>query len=95
VLQIGADLATDGATQDELDRVQNPAIASIESTLRKNTYWLNTVLARSQAQPKRLDWARSRTSDYESITLEEINALATQHLQPENANTYLLKSELN
>ncbi len=90
ILDIGQKLSTEGATQDELDRVQKPAISSIEGTLRKNTYWLSTVLSKSQAQPKRLDWARSRTADYTSVTLDEVNELATKYLKPENAITYQL-----
>lgn len=84
-VKLGADLAKDGATADELDRALKPILSELEKSLRDNNYWLNTVLSRSQAEPHRLDWARQRDEDYGSITLEEINELAGQHLAPENA----------
>ena len=46
-----------------------------------------------QAQPYRLDWARTRDQDYESITLEEINALAGKYLVKENALRFAITSE--
>ena len=93
VIKIGKEFATNGATQDELDRVQKPALSNLESSLRNNSYWLNTVLASSQEEPKRLDWARSRTADYTKATVEEINTLAKTYLNPQNAITYLVAPE--
>jgi zinc protease len=57
----------------------------LKKTLRDNTYWLNTVLSRSQAEPERLDHARKRDDDYKSINLKEINTLAAKHLASERA----------
>lgn len=82
---LSAGLAENGATQDELDRALNPLLGQLEQTLRDNSYWLNTVMSRSQLEPERLDLARSREQDYRSITLEEVNALAASRLGPENA----------
>jgi zinc protease len=73
-------LARKGATADELDRALKPTLGMLEKTHRDNTYWLNTVLSRSQAEPERLDLARKRDADYKSIHLKEINALAAKHL---------------
>jgi zinc protease len=78
-------LATNGATADELDRALKPTLGQLEKSLRDNTYWLNTVLSQSQSDPKRLELARGRDADYRSITLEEINALAKKYLKAENA----------
>lgn len=74
------ELARHGATADELDRALKPTLGMLEKTLRDNSYWLNTVLSRSQAEPKRLDHARKRDQDYQSISLKEINALASKYL---------------
>ena len=57
----------------------------LEKSLRDNSYWLGTVMSQSQADPKRLDMARTRDEDYKSITLAEINALAKKYLGAENA----------
>ncbi|QTN31122.1 insulinase family protein [Akkermansiaceae bacterium] len=81
---IAAELAENGATADELSRALAPTLSSLEKTLRDNSYWLGTVLSQSQADPGRLDLARSRDADYRSITLEEINAIAKKYFQKEN-----------
>ncbi|MDP3848995.1 MAG: insulinase family protein [Luteolibacter sp.] len=78
-------LATKGATADELDRALKPTLGMLEKSLRDNGYWLNTVLSQSQADPKRLELARTRDADYKSITLAEINALAKKHLVAEKS----------
>jgi zinc protease len=79
------ELATKGAMEDELDRALKPTLGILEKTLRDNSYWLNTVLSDSQSNPTRLAMARDRESDYQSITLKEINALAKTYLTAENA----------
>jgi zinc protease len=84
-------LASSGATADELDRALKPTIGQLEKTLRDNSYWLDTVLSQSQADPKRLDLARTRDADYKSITLEEINILAKKYLAAENALLVTIK----
>lgn len=93
LLKLGVDLATEGATADELDRALNPTLEQIDASLRQNSYWLETVVNRSQSEPKRLDWARSRTKDYSGITLEDVNALAKKYLNKENAVSYHLHPE--
>lgn len=92
-LTIGDELATGGATADELDRALKPTLASIEKTLRDNDYWLMTVMSRSQEKPVNLDLARSRMADYESITLEQINELAKQYLKKDNSIVTTIQSK--
>ena len=82
---LAASLAVNGATQDKLDRALNPLLGMLDRSLRDNSYWLNTVMSRCQVEPERLDFARSREQDYQSITLDEINALAADHLAADNA----------
>ena len=81
---IAAELAKKGATDDELSRAIAPTISQLEKTNRDNSYWLSTVLSQSQADPNRLDLARSRDEDYKSITLEEVNALAKKYFSKKN-----------
>ena len=92
-LELGSVLGKEGATEDELTRALNPVIAQLEQVERDNSYWLGTVLSRSQAQPYRLEWAMQRNADYKSITLDEINQLAATYLKPENAIQVELKPE--
>lgn len=86
IIEIGHQLATDGATQDELDRAIAPRLSELKKSLRQNSYWLGTVMSQSQQQPYRLDWARTRDADYQAVSLQEINALAKQYLG--NNNTF-------
>lgn len=81
---IAKELSEKGAEQDELDRALAPTLSQLEKSLRDNSYWLSTVLSQSQADPERLDLARSRDKDYRSISLEEINALAKNYFAPKN-----------
>lgn len=82
---IGADLASNGANQDELDRMIAPLLKQLEEWRRNNRYWLSSVLASSQEYPIRLEWSRTMEQDLRSVTLEEINLLAKEYLQAERA----------
>ncbi len=81
---IANQLAEEGATQDELDRSLTPIVATLEKSLRDNSYWLSTVLSQSQSEPYRIDLARQRDADYRSITLKEINQLAKKYFPTSN-----------
>jgi len=85
MVKLAADLAENGATQDEFDRALNPVFGQLERSLRDNGYWLGTVMSRSQLDPERLELARGRDEDYRSIALDEINALAAAYLGKEQA----------
>jgi zinc protease len=94
ILEIGEELANNGTTADEVDRAVQPVLGQLETTLRDNSYWLSTVLAQSQEQAHRLDWARQRDADYASITPEDINALAKKYLPSTNALKITLLPEV-
>ncbi|MCW5547619.1 MAG: insulinase family protein [Opitutaceae bacterium] len=85
VVQIAADLHRDGVTAEELERAKLPQLTSIRESLRDNAYWHGSVLARAQSKPEVLDWARSRLADIESITAEELTALARSYLGADQA----------
>jgi zinc protease len=93
ILNIGDKLAAKGATADELDRALKPTLAAMDKTLRDNSYWLSTVMMRCQEKPEILDLARNRKADYESISLDEINALAKQYLGKDNALKITIQSK--
>jgi zinc protease len=85
VLGIAEELAKSGVTEDELQRARQPILTEIRESFRTNAYWLNNVLLRAQEKPEVLDWARSRTADFESITATEVSTLAKTYLSPERA----------
>jgi zinc protease len=93
VVSVAADLQANGVTQDELDRAKNPALKHIEESERTNAYWM-TVLGRSQEKPEVLDWARSRRTDFGSISKADIDALAKAYLAPANASRVIIRPAL-
>lgn len=91
VKKIVSALAADGATQDELRRAIAPTLTSIKEMMRKNSYWLNTVLTGSKKHPQRLDWSRTIMKDYASITKEEVSNIAKKYLVDDNAAIIIVK----
>jgi zinc protease len=85
IKSISYELSTKGITQDELNRAKLPILTSIKESKRTNMYWLMTVLANCQEYPDRLESSRTRQSDYESVTKDEIDALAKRYLSPDKA----------
>jgi zinc protease len=83
--ELADQLAIKGVSADDLDRAIKPTLSQIEKAKRDNKYWLGTVMAQSQLDPKRLDLIRGRDADLKSITAAEINALAKKYLKAENA----------
>jgi zinc protease len=81
---LASELASKGASADELDRARKPIQSELKQSLRNNKYWLNTAISQCQADPNRLDLVRNRDADFASITIAEINALAKKYLAPEN-----------
>lgn len=90
MISLAHKMATDGVTQDELERSLNPIQSGLKESLRDNGYWLGTVLGSSQEKPYKLDWARTRDEDYGKVTVEELNALAKEFLTKDNALLYEL-----
>ncbi|WP_052360978.1 M16 family metallopeptidase [Geminisphaera colitermitum] len=85
VVRIAQQLHDEGVTDDEIIRARLPVLTALRESARTNGYWLNTVLGAAQEQPRRLDWARTRLSDYESITKADIDALSRAYLAPARA----------
>jgi zinc protease len=82
---IGAAAAQDGVTADEFDRAIVPLRKSLAEYLRNNEYWLHRVVAGSQAHPEQLAWARTLPTGYDSITADQVSALAKQYLGADQA----------
>lgn len=91
VLEIAADLHAHGVTPDELERTRLPVLTSLRESARTNTYWLGSVLVSAQEQPERLDWARTRTADFEAITKEDLDTLARTYLAPTQAFRFTIQ----
>ncbi len=84
ILQLGKDLNTKGATQDEFERAIKPLLRQLDLTNRSNSYWLG-ILSDSQVHPEVIQWAQNRKAMFESFTVEDINKVAKEYLQPSKA----------
>ncbi len=93
VKKIVSNIAKDGVTQDELSRAKEPTLTSIKDMLRKNSYWLNTVLTGSEIYPQQLDWSRTILKDYDSITKETVSNIAKKYLNNDTAATIIVKPQ--
>jgi zinc protease len=77
-----AKLAAGQFGDDLLTRAREPAIATRETQIKTNAYWV-AALADAQARPKKLTLIRTRISDIKTVTREEIVAAAARILRPE------------
>lgn len=91
VKKIVSDLIKIGITQDELHRAVAPSLTRIKDMLRKNGYWLNTVLTGSKTHPQKLNWSRSIVKDYASISQEDILEMAEEYLNNDKAATLVIR----
>ena len=76
---VGAKL-TSGISQDQFERAKIPLVKSVEANLRKNSYWLGAVLDLCQLNPENLEMARTIKDGYNSVSIEDVRALANEYL---------------
>ncbi len=92
LLDTAADLAKGDITEDELSRAVTPVLEGLPSQKQTNGFWL-TVLDGVQAYPERLERIRHLETDYRAVTVEQLNALAAEYLNPERARTFTILPE--
>lgn len=85
IIDVAADLAAHGVTEDQLARARLPTLTALRESARTNQYWLGAVVGSCQEFPQRLNWARTRYADIESITKAEVDPLARQYLGADHA----------
>jgi len=93
IKQIASDLVEKEIPEDEFRRALDPTITSIKDLLRKNRYWLNTVLSGSLKHPQKLEWSRTIMKDYSSITVDDMSVIAKKYLDNKKAATIIIKPE--
>ncbi|WP_267926306.1 M16 family metallopeptidase [Desulfolithobacter dissulfuricans] len=91
--QVGADIARQGVSAEELQRALKPTLTSIRDMMRTNRYWLESVLVLSDRHPEQLQWPLSIQKDFASIRPEELAGLAEKYLGPDRLAGIVLKSE--
>ncbi|MBU4035406.1 MAG: insulinase family protein, partial [Proteobacteria bacterium] len=90
IKNIASDIATNGVNKEDLKRSLDPILTRIKDILRNNHYWL-TVLTESQKYPQQIDWSRNLKKDYETITEDELSALAKKYLVNARAASIVVK----
>lgn len=85
VVEVATDLWKSGVTAEELERAKAPMLTSLKDMVRTNGYWLNSVLALSSRHPQQLQWPATILSGFESVTREQLSALAREYLDPAKA----------
>lgn len=85
VVQVAGDLWKSGVSAEELERAKAPMLTSLKDMVRTNGYWLNSVLVLSSRYPQQLQWPATILSGFESVTREQLTALAREYLDPGKA----------
>lgn len=85
VVLVAGDLWKSGVTAEELERAKAPMLTSLKDMVRTNGYWLNSVLALSARYPQQLQWPATIQSGFESVSGEQLSALAREYLDPAKA----------
>lgn len=83
-LAVAKDLAENGVTQEEVDRLAEPILAKLRDSQRKNGYW-TAILARA-SDPQELEDARTVEEFYRNLSIEDLSALLAEYLVPERVS---------
>jgi zinc protease len=84
VAHVADDLKNKPIAADELERARGPRIEDIQRQQQTNEYWLS-LLAGSQADPRRLDVIRTTLPDLKAITADDLQKAAQNWLIAEKA----------
>lgn len=80
-----AAVRTSGITADEFDRALQPRLAQARAALQSNDYWLYNVMLGANRFPQLLDQARTMLADVRAQTIDEVQSLAVEYLDPDRA----------
>lgn len=88
-LAVTDELAADGVTAEEVDRLREPLLAQRRDQLRQNGYWVFTLLESMHGRPEVLDEARRELEVCRTVTAEEIGSRAAKFLTRERASLFV------
>lgn len=95
VEKIVRQLVDDGVAEDELSRAIRPIITSVQENIKTNEYWLYSVLSLSASHPQQLEWSKTIENDIESITVVDINQLASEYLDSQKTAVAIIEAGSN
>ncbi len=81
IRDIGARVAREGITEDELERARNPVVSALKKLLMDNHYLLSAIVSGSQEQPERLIRATTSLPELEGLTTADLNEVARKYLR--------------
>jgi len=88
-LAVAESLANSGVTQEEVDRLREPALSGIRDAKRQNGFWMQ-ALSEAQSRPASLDEVRSLEDDYRKMTAKDLSELATKYLPRKRASVLVV-----
>lgn len=88
-LQVAGSLASEGITDEEVERLREPILATLRDSKRTNAFWLG-AMSRSQRMEGQLDEVRSADAFYESYTAADLTPYAAEFLKPELASILIV-----
>jgi zinc protease len=89
ILDEAAALGRAPVDPESFQRALQPLLRERADQLEQNDYWDYVVMDDLQQRPERVENARSRLTDYRSITAPEVARLAGHLLRPEAAYRFL------
>jgi zinc protease len=84
-LEVASALATQGVTDEEVERLREPILNGRRDAKRTNGYWMG-VLSRAQRDAQHLDQVRTADAYYQSYRAADLSPLATEYLAPARAS---------
>lgn len=81
---VAAKVAVNGVDPDTFERAMKPTLENLETSLESNSYWLG-VIDEAQGRSETLDRHRTRDVTYQTMTADEISAVATDVFNPDAA----------
>lgn len=85
VLAIANELWQGEINAKELERAKSPMLTALKDMVRRNDYWLQSVLALSARYPQQLEWPTTILKGFGRFTVEDIKALSRSYLDPKQA----------
>jgi len=91
-LEVAGSLASDGVSEEEIERLREPILNKRRDAKRTNGYWLS-ALSRSDREADKLADVRSADAWYEGYTAADIAPYAAEYLKPERASILIVNPQ--
>lgn len=94
LIEIADTLSREGATADEFTQAREPILARSLADQKGNAYWVSHVIAKVQSLPEVRQWPLTRISDFQTMTLTDLNNLAREVLPGPHAIIFSAQPQL-